>query len=322
MRPPRFRLSTLLLSALGAILLTLAGQPLRAVGSLAARAAEDPSSPAGAIPAFSHIFVVVMENKEAKRILGSDQTPYLNQLAAEYGRAARYYGVAHPSLPNYLALLAGDTLGVTENCQRCFQAAPNLADQLEARGLTWKAYFESMPAPCFTGDSRDGLYVQKHNPFIYFDGIRDDPARCGRIVPLDRWSEDLASGTVDNLVWLGPNLRSSTHDGSIAEGDRWLATSVPGVLASAAFQQDGLLVITYDEGDSTAACCGQRTGGGQIVTVLASPLGRRGFTSDTPHNHYSLLRTIEDAWGLDRLGHAGDASVASMAEFFTTPAAP
>jgi hypothetical protein len=283
--------------------------------------AEPDDVPAGAtgIPVFSHIFVVVLENKEAHRVLGSRQAPYLTQLANDYAVATRYYGVSHPSLPNYLAMVAGDTLGVTENCLGCFQSAPNLADQIEASGRTWRAYFQSMPRPCFVGNSRNGLYVQKHNPFIYFDSIRHDPVRCGQIVPLEQWATDLAAGDVADLVWIGPDLKDSTHDGSIAEGDRWLAATVPPILDSPAFQQDGLLVVTYDEGDTDDGCCGRERGGGRIVTVIASPLGKRGFASDIPHNHFSLLRTIEDAWGLDHLERARDLQVSNLAEFFTTP---
>src|SRR4051794_40227341 len=267
----------------------------------AALAAEPADAPAvaGSLPSFSHIFVVVLENKEINRVLGSRQAPYLNQLAASYAVATRSYGVTHPSLPNYLAMFAGDTFGVKENCLDCYQSASNLAGQVEASGRSWRAYFESMPSPCYVGNSPDGLYAQKHNPFVYFDAIRNDPARCGRIVPLDRLNGDLGSGDVANLVWIGPNMRSSTHDASIAEGDAWLAAHLPDILESPAFQDDGLLIVTYDEGDSERGCCGQRRGGGNILTVLASPLSKRGFVSDTPYNHYSLLRTIEDAWGLD-----------------------
>jgi len=272
----------------------------------------------GGVPAFSHIIVVVLENKELGRVIGNASAPYLNQLASEYGLATRYYGVTHPSLPNYLAMIGGNTFGVRDDCTKCFQDAPNLVDQLEAQGISWKGYFESMPRPCYVGDSPDGLYAQKHNPFIYFDSVRNDPARCNRIVPLGQLGPDLAAGDLASLIWIGPNLESSTHDGTIAEGDRWLASHLPALLDSPAFQPDGLLVLTYDEGDSDDACCGSRSGGGRIVTVVASPLAQRGFKSTTPYNHYSLLRTIEDAWGLDHLGHAADASVRNLSEFFTS----
>jgi len=275
-----------------------------------------------AVPAFSHIFLLLLENKEFNRVFRSPGAPYLNALAAEYGLASQYYAVAHPSLPNYLALLGADTFGVASNYRACYQSAASLPDQLEAHGRTWKAYFESIPRACYAGDSPDELYVQKHNPFVYFDAIRQDATRCGRIVPLEELSADLASGDVADFVWIGPNMRSSTHSAPIDTGDRWLAAQLPEVLQSSAFENEGLLVVTYDEGDSDAGCCGRSKGGGHVMTVLASPLGRRGFTSDIPHDHYSLLRTIEDAWDLGYLGHAADPSNANLAEFFAPPRSP
>src|SRR4051812_46925131 len=254
----------------------------------AALAAEPADAPAvaGSLPSFSHIFVVVLENKEINRVLGSRQAPYLNQLAASYAVATRSYGVTHPSLPNYLAMFAGDTFGVKENCLDCYQSASNLAGQVEASGRSWRAYFESMPSPCYVGNSPDGLYAQKHNPFVYFDDIRNDSGRCGQVVPLGQLAKDLAAGDVAHLVWIGPDLKDSTHDGSISEGDRWLAATLPPILDSPAFQQNGLLLLTYDEGDSDEGCCGRQRGGGRIVTLAASPLAKPGFRSDVPHDHY------------------------------------
>jgi acid phosphatase len=264
--------------------------------------------------------MVVLENTEYERIAGNSRAPFLNALAAQFGLATEYYAVAHPSLPNYLALLGGQTYGVASDCLDCYQSAPNLADQIEASGRRWKGYFESMPAACYRGNSPDGLYVQKHNPFYYFDGIRQDPARCARLVPLGELWTDLASGSLPEFVWIGPNLRSSLHDAPLDEGDRWLTSVLPRVLASPAFQQDGLLLLTFDEGHTALGCCGQNVGGGRVMTVVASPLVRPGFRSSVPYNHYSLLRTIEDAWGLERLGHAADPPARNLAEFFTAQA--
>lgn len=273
----------------------------------------------GWLPSFTHIFIVVMENQEFNDVLGNTRAPYVNALAQQYGLAREFYAVTHPSLPNYLALLGGDTFGVTEDCSRCFQSASSLVDQIEASGRTWKAYFESMPNACYTGDSPDGLYAQKHNPFIYFDVIRQNPDPCGRIVPLQELTSDLALNNLPNLVWIGPNLQSSTHDASISVGDRWLAELLPNILDSPAFKDGGLLVLTYDEGSSDASCCGRKRGGGKIMTVLASPYSRSAFSSTTPYDHYSLLRTIEDAWGLGPVGHAGDSLTRNLGEFFEMP---
>src|SRR6476661_8760478 len=121
------------------------------------------TSPSGNIPAFRHVFIIMMENAAIDRILGNTKAPYINSLAQQYAVAANYYGITHPSLPNYIASISGDTQGISSNCNNCFVDAPNIADQLEGAGKTWKAYMESMPNSCFVGDS-GSLYRQKHNP--------------------------------------------------------------------------------------------------------------------------------------------------------------
>src|SRR5215213_3125040 len=132
------------------------------------------SSAANGIPAFSHVFQIVMENHEYSSIIGSSSAPYTNSLAQQYSHATNFYGTRHPSLPNYLAMIGGDTFGITTDCTSCFVNATNLVDQLEGAGKSWKGYMESMPSPCFVGDQAP-LYRQKHNPFIYFDSIRLNP---------------------------------------------------------------------------------------------------------------------------------------------------
>ncbi len=268
------------------------------------------------LPAFSHVFIIVLENKGANSIVGSDQAPYLNQLASQYARAGNYYAVAHPSLPNYLALTGGDTFGVHSDCTDCFQAHDNLANQLERAGRSWKAYMESLPGPCFKGTG-SGRYALKHNPFMYYDDIRNDPQRCNKVVPLTQLDGDLQSGSVPDLVWISPNLCSDMHDCPIATGDGWLRTWVPKILNSPAWQQNGVLFITFDEGTSRSGCC-QVAAGGKVDTLVISPLVQPGFVSEVAYDHYSLLRTIEDAWGLPRLANAGLAATAPMVDFFKT----
>jgi phosphatidylinositol-3-phosphatase len=279
-----------------------------------------PSSPRG-VPNFGHIFVIVMENKEYSQILGSDDAPYLNQLASTYAVASRYYGVRHPSLPNYLALISGSTQGITDDCPTCTLDATNLADQIESRGKAWRAYMEDLPSPCFNGPTANmnllgrGGYARKHNPWLYFDDIRGNPTRCQRVVPLSQWQSDIQKGQLPDFVWFTPNLQHDMHDGTVAEGDAWLAGFVPSILASPAWQQNGVLFIVWDEGTSNAGPNGKAAGGRTLALVVAAQ-GKRGYKSDAVYNQYSLLRTIEEAWQLGYLGHAGDADVASLAEFF------
>src|SRR5579872_1226542 len=130
------------------------------------------------MPSFSHIFIIVIENTEYSSIIGNPAAPYFNSLATTYGLATQYYAIRHPSLPNYMALTGGSTFGIKSDCHLCYKNATNIADQIEASGRTWRAYMENMPAPCYIGDSPDGLYVQKHDPFIYYNDIRLNTARC------------------------------------------------------------------------------------------------------------------------------------------------
>lgn len=257
-----------------------------------------------------HIVLIVMENKEYEQIIGNQDAPYLNGLAARFAQATHAYAVAHPSLPNYLALLGGDTFGVTSDCTTCFVDRPNLVDELEAHGKIWRAYMEDLPQPCFLGAAA-GDYALKHDPFLYFRDIRDDPARCAQVVPLTRFAADLAAGTLPDFAWVTPNPRHDMHDGSVAEGDRWLAAFVPPILASAAWRQGGLLLITWDEGTSDAGCC-DLAAGGHVPTLVIAPSGPAGARLTTPVSHYSILRTIEDAWGLGHLGHSGDPGVRTL----------
>ena len=266
------------------------------------------------LPAFSHVFIIVLENREASAIVGNSQAPYLNQLAGQYARAANYYAIRHPSLPNYLALTGGDTFGIQSDCTDCFVAKDNLADQVEQAGRTWKGYMESLPGPCFKGTETNN-YAIRHNPFLYYDSIRNDPQRCRNVVPLTQLDADLQSGTVPDLAWITPNLCHDMHDCSVATGDAWLQAWVPKILSSPAWQQGGVLFITFDEGGGNAGCC-RLAAGGKVDTLVISPLVQPGFLSPVTYTHYSLLRTIEDAWGLPHLANAGLAASPPMADFF------
>src|SRR5437879_9879820 len=204
-----------------------------------------PTPTPAALPAFSHVFTIVMENEESTSITGNSAAPYINGLANSYGLATQYYAVSHPSLPNYLALTAGSTFGITSDCTTCWVGATNLADQIEASGRRWKAYLEGMPSACLVGGAY--AYMQKHNPWIYYNDIRTNAARCAaHVVPFTQLGTDLAGGSVPNYVWITPNMCNDMHDCSIATGDTWLRNQVPAILNSAAFRNGGCLFITSE----------------------------------------------------------------------------
>jgi phosphatidylinositol-3-phosphatase len=240
-------------------------------------------------------------------VIGSADAPYLNRLARENVLVDRSYAITHPSLPNYLALLAGDTFGITSDCIDCFLDQPNLVDALEARDRSWKAYLEDLPAPCSLATGTDvlgvasGLYVLKHNPFLYFQNIRTNPSRCNRVVPLTQLDADLTSGHTPDFAWITPNLQHDTHDAAVADGDRWLADFVPRVLSSPAWRPGALLIVTWDEGTTNAGCCGLAAGGHVPTVLVRAGHGQARQISD-PVTHYSILRTVEDLLRVDRLG--------------------
>ncbi len=271
--------------------------------------------PPGAVPSFSHVFVIVMENHEFGSVIGNPAAPYTNGLAASYGLATNYYAASHPSLPNYLALTSGSTLGIASDCTTCYVSATNVADQVEASGRSWKAYMEDMPVPCYLGAST-GNYAMKHNPFAYYNDIRTNPARCAaHVTPFTQFWVDMNSGRVSNFVWITPNMCNDTHDCPVATGDAWLRSVVPTITGSAAFRNGGVLFITWDEGSSSAGCCGD-SWGGHVATLVISPRAISGFRSAIAENHYGLLRTIEDGFHLAHLGAAAWASNVPLREYF------
>jgi Phosphoesterase family/Calcineurin-like phosphoesterase/Bacterial Ig domain len=261
------------------------------------------------IPNFDHIVLIMLENRDYASATDSQQMPQLTALEQKYVLLTNYYSVTHPSLPNYIALMSGSTQGITSDCTNCFLNQPNLADEIEASGRTWKAYLEDLPSPCFVGDS--GNYAQKHDPLIYFDSIRLNAARCDRsILPLTSLDSDLANKTLPNFSYIMPNLCNSGHNCSAAVADKWVGGMVAKLQASPALGSNSLIMVAFDEGSTkdTSSCCGLPSpAGGQVAVVLVSPTTTPGFSDNTPYSHYSLLKTILTAWKLPDLGNTAQA---------------
>jgi hypothetical protein len=243
-----------------------------------------------------HVVIILEENKPAADVMGNSAAPYLNQLAATYATATNYSAITNPSLPNYLALTSGTTGGITTDCKPnpdgCQVAGPNIADSVEASGRTWGMYAEGMPKPCAMADS--GRYAVKHVPFLYYPSVTDDAKRCAaHVVPYSDFEHDLSTADgLPDLSIISPDLCNDMHDCSIETGDKWLAREVPKILASPAFTKNSLLVVTFDEGhrsDNT------------ISLIFAGPAAKEKTVSNAVYNHYSLLHTIEDSWGLKPL---------------------
>jgi hypothetical protein len=259
---------------------------------------------AGALPAFSHVYLIVLENHGLSSILNSPDAPYLHSLIAAYGLAMDYRAVAHPSEPNYLALFSGSTQGVADDGVHDI-AAPTIADQLEAAGRSWRVYAQNVPGGCYGGASASGgedgpgTYARKHEPAISFTGISRNRARCPNIVDFIHF--DPAAADYELII---PNMCNDMHDCSVAQGDRFLAGFVPRILEGESWRRGGVLFITWDEG----------SGSEPVANLVVSARVPAGFRSAAPHDHYSLLRTIETAWHLPCLANACHANV--LSEFF------
>jgi phosphatidylinositol-3-phosphatase len=251
------------------------------------------ASAAAPVPAVDHVVVIVFENKETTSVLGNRAAPTFNSYARRYAKLTRYYGVTHPSLPNYLALVSGSTQGITTDCTDCVVDGQNLADTIEASGRTWKTYAEGLPAPGFLGGFK-GRYAKKHNPFAYFRDIADDPARRARLVPLTRLAPDLRAGTLPSFSLVVPDLCHSMHDCSVAVGDAWLRSQVGKFLKL----PKTVVFVVFDEGSTSIR------GGGHTAALALGTAVRSGSRFTRVTSHYGILRTVEQAWGLPLLGHS------------------
>lgn len=315
-------------------------------------------------PPVGHVFVVVLENKGFEDTFGPTgwiNAPYLSrQLPAQGELMTRYYGIGHSSADNYLALISGQpptpqsksdcpdpltSVGTASVAPYNLAAGDGclypsnfltVADQLAAAGKTWKGYNEDIPAPC-SMDSGSGEYKRKHNPFVFFDSLRESGQCQANDVGLDQLATDLQSeSTTPNFSFIVPNQCNDGHDAcpssfgnpitddqdELRQTDAFLQKLVPQITASPAFKHDGLLIVTFDEAIEMTACCNEQPGpadpapgsyvagtpgpgGGDTGAVLLSPFIKPGTINVNEYNHYSLLRSVEDLFGLSHLGYAG-----------------
>ena len=318
------------------------------------------------IPHFQHIIEIMMENQKYGTIIGNPLAPNLNRLANTYGLATNYFGVTHPSEPNYVANVGGDFFGIQDDnqfyCSPAYVAAnptdtnctgttvdhtisaQSIADQLTAAGMTWKGYFQNLP-PTPTnlikiGPNANGpytfkwpsnavaLYADKHNPFVNFTGTQDALAN---MVPDTQLFADLADNSLPNYSLVVPDQCHDMHGTGtcgalnqlVSLGDTYVGNLVDAIQGSAAWQKGvNAIVITWDEDDFSdvnqpgTGCCGADPGGGHVATIVITNQGAQHVTDGTAYNHYSLLKTMEEAFGLPLLAHAGDSNVPDMAPLF------
>ena len=278
---------------------------------------------------FQHVFVIMMENTGYDQLIGNPNAPWINQAAQTNGLATNYHGVTHPSQPNYLAATSGSTNGIAGDADiNPPLAVPNIVDQVETSGRTWKAYMQayatcSTPTQSLCPSSKVGLYARKHNPFVSYADIQNNPARMANIVDFSELDADLASGNVADYVWITPDQCHDMHGVSgqpncgfnqqqalIATGDAFLQDTVSKIMASPAWTGNSVIFVTWDESEfpfsDTSGCCDANPGGGHVVTLVISQSNHSPVTSGAAFNHYSMLATIQDGWNLGCLGFTCD----------------
>jgi hypothetical protein len=263
---------------------------------LALSCAASAAQAAPRVPSFEHVVVIVFENKEREHVLSNRQAPTFNRYAKGFANLTAYYAVTHPSLPNYIALVSGSTLGITTNCTDCVVDAPNLADSLESAGRSWKTYAQGLPFSGFTG-AVYGRYAKKHNPFLYFRSIVDDPARRTRVVPFARLAADLRAKALPDFALVIPDMCSSMHDCGINVGDTWLRRTAQPLLKL----PNTAVFVLFDEGSTWVR------GGGHTPALVLGTAVRPNSRFRALSGHYEVLRTIEEAWQLPLLGASSKA---------------
>jgi phosphatidylinositol-3-phosphatase len=279
---------------------------------------------------FQHVFVIMMENTSYTNLIGNPNAPWINFAANNYGLATNYFGVTHPSQPNYIAATSGSTNGVVDDSDTIIDVT-NIVDQLEGAGKTWKGYMQSLSLCTTKLDHACGnqLYERKHNPFVSYQDIQTNPARMANIVDFSQFANNLANNTVPNYSWISPDQCNDMHgrsgpstdpcnfgnvQGLIATGDAFLSSTVNQIMNSNAWQNSASVIfITWDESSftntppfnsypfgfgDTSGCCDASPGGGHVVTIAIPNQNDTQRTSNVAYNHYSMLATIEGGLGL------------------------
>jgi hypothetical protein len=252
-------------------------------------------------PLFNRVILVVLENTNYQEAL---QQPFMKSLAGSGALLTNFEAEDHPSQPNYIAMISGSTLGVSDDSSVDL-GGRHLGDLLEDKGLDWRTYAEDFPGNCFLGSKR-GNYARKHVPFLSFTNVQNNAKRCAKIVNATQFDADLKANRLPEFSLYVPNLKNDGHDTSPAYADRWLSGKFGALLADANTMKNTLFVVTFDENDDAM-------GGGpnQVYTAMVGPMVRAGASSGDHLNHYSVLRLMEDNWGLDHLTR-GDGDAAAI----------
>jgi hypothetical protein len=281
------------------------------------------SAPTAPAPKGPHLVVVIEENHSYNQIIDASVAPRANQLARSGVSLTNFYATTHPSLPNYIALTSGSTHGITQDCGKCDIDVPNLIDQLEHAKISWHVYAQGFPGQC-SRTPTVGAYAKKHVPFLYYRSVFERSAVCAKVAGLDAFWSATSAGTLPTVSFVIPDLEHDMH--GVGEGqdpvkvvqraDAMLGRIVDNVRSPKNWTSGSRLVVTWDEGggghEPRKSCCGGRSTGGHIPTLVSGPNLRPGLDS-VEHDQYDLLRSFESRYHLPFLGHAADPTSKSMA---------
>jgi acid phosphatase len=273
-------------------------------------------------PPLGHVVIVALENHSYSDVVGSTSMPYYNGLINQYGLAQNFYANVHGSFPDYAMLTSGELItsagwGLPDDFPLSID---NLVRELKGTGKTWKVYAENLPSVGYTGNDVYP-YVKRHNPFAYMSDVVNN-AQANNIVPFTQFATDVAANTLPNFSFVIPNAEDDAEDcpggpsstcldsDKLANTDQWLQTNIAPLLTNSAFQQDGLLVIWWDEGNASDTT----NGGGKVAVTLVGPTIKPGYRSTTFYRHENVLRTIAEGLGLGFPG--ASIYVQGMGEFF------
>jgi acid phosphatase len=244
------------------------------------------------VPHYAHIVVVMEENHAYSQIIGNTQAPYIKSLARKGALFTNSHAISHPSEPNYMAITSGSTYGLSSD--KCPFSTPkaNIGSELIAAGLSYADYSESMPSQGYEGCT-SGEYARKHNPAANYTDL---PSSVNQTFAQFPPSSSYAS--LPTVSFVDPNLLDDMHDGTVAAGDSWLKEHM-GSYLTWAMSHNSLLVVTWDENNGTP--------GNKIATIFAGADIKAGRYSERV-THYSVLRTLEQAYGLKALGRSASAT--------------
>lgn len=240
-------------------------------------------------PRFKHVVYLVLENEDYPDIIKNE---LFKKWAAQGANFTNFMAETHPSQPNYIAMISGDTLGVKDDGLVDINGR-HLGDLLEEKGLDWRVYAEDFPGNCFLGKI-SGEYARRHVPFLSFKNVQLDSKRCSKIGDYKNLLSDWHSNKLPAFSMIIPNNRNNGHDTKIDFTANWLKQNFDAVFSNPQMMADTLVIITFDEGN--------RSPKNQIYTVLIGPSVIAGSQQGDKHSHYSLLRLIEDEFGLGSLG--------------------